>query len=311
MLVERALSGRIEVAVQCSAVVSLFWLSVASLGVTGAVGCIAGEPSSGADGGPSASSDGNATSTDAAVSAPVVDEVDAGAPLEPSLAVATAQAGSSNACPADMVLVEGAYCPEVKQTCLRWLDEGKFWNFRCAVYGKPTCASAERTPMKFCIDRYEYTKQGDKLPEVHHSWTSAGAVCASQGKRLCLESEWQFACEGPEMHAYPYGDGFHRSAATCNIDRSNLGKPNSGLRDLRSPAGAHPQCVSPFGVYDMSGNVEEWTTLDHPTDPKDTSSMKGAWWLPGRNHCRAATTGHGHTYEGGQVGVRCCDDVAK
>jgi formylglycine-generating enzyme required for sulfatase activity len=208
-----------------------------------------------------------------------------------------------------MVLVEGDYCPDVKQTCLRWLDPpGTYGNFRCVVYGKPQCMSEQKAPMRFCIDRYEYTKAGDTLPEVHHSWTTAGEVCAAQGKRLCMESEWQFACEGPQMHAYPYGDGFHRDAMACNIDRTNLGKPNAGLRDLRTPSGSHPRCVNDFGIYDMSGNVEEWATLDHPTDPKDKSSMKGAWWLPGRNHCRAATTGHGETYQGGQVGVRCCAD---
>ena len=283
---------------QCSAVVRA---SVVTLASVLFAGCIAVESSSTPDGGMPTPSDAGVADVDPP------NDVTA---VEPT--VAMAKAPTATACPADMVLIEGTYCPDVRQTCLRWLDEGKFWNFRCAVYAKePTCASSEKVPMKFCIDRYEYTKPGDKLPEVHHSWTSAGAVCAAQGKRLCFESEWQFACEGPDMHPYPYGDGFHRNATTCNIDRTNLGKPNAGLRDLRSPAGAHPECVSPFGVYDMSGNVEEWTTLDHPTDPKDTSSMKGAWWLPGRNHCRAATTGHGHTYEGGQVGVRCCADLGQ
>ncbi len=212
-------------------------------------------------------------------------------------------------CPDDMVLVAGEYCPEVRHTCLRWMDPpGTYGNFRCAVYAKPArCASTERVAMRFCIDRDEYTKPGYERPEVHHSWTSASAVCAEQGKRLCLESEWQFACEGEEMRPYPYG--FVRDASACNIDRKNLGKPNSGLRDLRAKAGSHPKCVSPFGVRDMSGNVEEWATLDEPKDPKDRSSMKGAWWLPGRNHCRAATTGHGETYSGSQVGVRCCKDV--
>ena len=292
---------------QCSAV--LFprsFLPLLSLSVLSALGCGAVGAASAEEAGlPDASAEAPAPLEPLAMQ--VMEVAPPTTPVSPP-ASPTAWP-SPSACAADMVLVEGDYCPDVKQTCLRWLDEGRFWNFRCAAYGKPACASAARTPMRFCIDRYEYTKPGEKLPEVHHSWTSAGAVCASQGKRLCLESEWQFACEGPEMHAYPYGDGFHRSAATCNIDRSNLGKPNSGLRDLRAPADAHPQCVSPFGVYDMSGNVEEWTTLDHPSDPRDTSSMKGAWWLPGRNHCRAATTGHGHTYEGGQVGVRCCADL--
>ena len=58
----------------------------------------------------------------------------------------------------------------------------------------------------------------------------------------------------------------------------------------------------------MTGNVEEWTTLDKGKAP-DRSSMKGAWWLPGKNTCRAATIGHGEVYQGKQVGVRCCRDA--
>jgi sulfatase modifying factor 1 len=224
-------------------------------------------------------------------------------------AAASPDAGLGDApappCPPEMILVEGDYCPDVLHTCLKWLDPpGPYEKFRCARYGKPQCRSAQRAHLRFCIDRDEYTPPGEALPAVHHSWTTAKGTCASLGKRLCLESEWQFACEGPEMRPYPYG--LERDATACNIDRMDLGKPNSGLRDDREPAGSHPRCLSPFGVRDMSGNVEEWATLDHPTNPSDRSTMKGAWWLPGRNHCRAATTDHGETYEGAQVGVRCC-----
>jgi len=216
------------------------------------------------------------------------------------------------ACAADMVLVEGDYCPDVRHTCLDWIDPpGTYQHFRCARYGAAVCASPKRIAKRFCIDRDEYTAPGEKLPLAHQSWTSARATCESLGKRLCLESEWQFACEGEEMRPYPYG--FVRDAKACNIDRNNLGRPNAGLRDLREPAGSRPSCVSPFGVRDMSGNIEEWATLDTPgvshEGQPDRSTMKGAWWLPGRNHCRAATTGHGETYEGAQVGIRCCADV--
>ncbi|MBI2389550.1 MAG: SUMF1/EgtB/PvdO family nonheme iron enzyme [Deltaproteobacteria bacterium] len=214
-------------------------------------------------------------------------------------------------CPSEMILVTGKYCPDVRHTCTQWMDPpGTYEHFRCARYGIPVCASPEKIALSFCIDRDEYTAPGDTLPLAHQSWSSARTRCESLGKRLCMESEWHFACEGEEMRPYPYG--FERDATACNIDRTNLGKPNSGLRDLREPAGSHPRCVSPFGVRDMSGNVEEWATLDKPPPsdggPIDRSTMKGAWWLPGRNHCRAATTGHGETYEGGQVGVRCCKD---
>ena len=211
-------------------------------------------------------------------------------------------------CPADMIAITGNYCPEVIQNCEKWMDKGAYEFYRCAKYTQPSkCKSKVRTPMRFCIDRYEYTAPGEKLPAVDHSWTTATALCKELGKRMCMEPEWQFACEGEEMRPYPYG--FVRDASACNIDRMNLGKPNAGLNDLREPGNARPNCVSPFGVYNMSGNVEEWATLVHPVRGTDRSTMKGAWWLPGKNTCRAATTGHGETYKGKQVGVRCCRDL--
>jgi sulfatase modifying factor 1 len=232
------------------------------------------------------------------------------APVDASLIVDAAPSDDAGACPSDMVLVSGSYCPEPLQICRRWLDPpGPYQDYRCAEYAEPaTCPKKPgnaRVPMRFCIDREEYVPPGDpsKLPLAHQSWTSAGEVCAGQGKRLCLESEWQFACEGEEMRPYPYG--FKRDATACNIDRMDLGRPNSGLKDDRAPITDYPRCLSPFGVHDMSGNIEEWATLDHGVAPQ-RSSMKGAWWLPGKNTCRARTLGHGEVYAGAQVGVRCC-----
>jgi formylglycine-generating enzyme len=219
--------------------------------------------------------------------------------------VAAADAGG---CPKEMVLVEGEYCPAVELVCLKWMDPpGPYHDYRCAEYKHPVTCTAPREKKRFCIDREEYVAPGDALPLANQSWTTAGEVCASRGARLCLESEWQFACEGPDMHPYPYGDGFTRDLKACNIDRTDLGMPGNGLKDLRAPVTDYPRCVSPFGVHDMSGNVEEWTTLDKGKAP-DRSSMKGAWWLPGKNTCRAATLGHGEVYFGKQVGVRCCHD---
>jgi sulfatase modifying factor 1 len=220
---------------------------------------------------------------------------------------AGADASGPKSCPVDMVLVEGEYCPNVRQVCKRWIDPpGAYREYRCAEYVQPATCSGDRVHKRFCIDREEWVKPGDTLPIAHQSWTSAGNVCESRGDRLCLESEWQFACEGDEMRPYPYG--FKRDATACNIDRMNLGRPNAGLNDLRAPISAYPKCLSPFGVHDMSGNVEEWATLDEGKAP-DRSSMKGAWWLPGKNTCRASTLGHGEIYEGPQVGVRCCKDL--
>jgi formylglycine-generating enzyme required for sulfatase activity len=202
-----------------------------------------------------------------------------------------------------MVLVDGDYCPSPKHVCKRWLDTGMYAGYRCAEYEEPVVCTSKRVHKRYCVDREEYVKPGEGLPVAHQSWTSAKTTCESEGKRLCLESEWQFACEGEEMRPYPYG--FKRDATACNIDRMNLGGVGNRLHDLRAPVSAYPECMSPFGVHDMSGNVEEWATLDHGRG----SAMKGAWWLPGKNTCRAVTLGHGDIYEGPQVGIRCCKDA--
>lgn len=246
-----------------------------------------------------------------AAAAPSSPAADAQAPA-PSASIArmidpTPPSPTPAPCPSDMVMVEGEYCPTPVQTCKRWLDPpGPYEFYRCAEYMAPSVCKGSRVKERFCIDREEYVAPGETLPLANQSWSSAKETCEGLGKRLCLESEWQFACEGDEMRPYPYG--FVRDATLCNIDRVDLGKPNGGLKDLREPIADRPKCLSPFGVHGMSGNVEEWSTIDEGKAPQ-RSSMKGAWWLPGKNTCRSRTVGHGEIYRGKQVGVRCCRDA--
>src|SRR5687768_6799296 len=119
---------------------------------------------------------------------------------------APAEPASEPVCPANMVLVEGNYCPRVELNCKRYLDpKGRYEQFRCAEYGPSKCLSKERKHLRFCIDRTEFTEPGQALPANHKSFTNGEQVCAAQGKRMCRESEWNFACEGEEMRPYPYG----------------------------------------------------------------------------------------------------------
>lgn len=222
-----------------------------------------------------------------------------------------AKPAKGGACPKSMVLVEGDYCPDVRHECKRWLENsGRYKHYRCEEYTKATCLSKQREHKRFCIDRDEYAPKGEKLPASHQSWTNAHETCSSLGKRVCLESEWVFACEGEEMRPYPYG--WKRDADACNADRVDIYMPDGSLRDLRVGAKDKPRCVSPFGVHNLSGNLEEWTTIDvsaslWPPRP----AMKGAYWQPSRNHCRAAQTAHDRFYKGTETGFRCCADVAE
>lgn len=208
-----------------------------------------------------------------------------------------------------MVLVEGDQCLDVEQVCLRWLDPPPYQNLRCAEYKKPVRCRGARTRARFCIDRDEYPEKhvgSETLPRVNTSWLEARSLCEARGARLCKEREWEFACEGEEMSPYPYG--FKRDSSACNTDRTDLGGPNQKLNDHRAPAAAFPGCVSPFGVRNMVGNVDEWVERENVAPPS-RSALRGGWWLPGRNRCRAATLGHAESYAAKQVGFRCCKDA--
>jgi len=211
-----------------------------------------------------------------------------------------------SACPDGMVLVEGEYCPEVQHECLRYLDPpGRYHEFRCAEYAKPRCLSKKRRSLRFCIDRDEYNQPGEVLPANHQSFTHAEKACGQLGKRVCRESEWNFACEGEEMRPYPYG--FQRDPSACNADRTDIVTPSGELRDLRAPADAFPRCVSPFGVRNLAGNLEEFVAMDGAGPPRP--AMKGAYWQPSRNFCRANQTAHDRYYHGTETGFRCCADA--
>jgi formylglycine-generating enzyme len=220
--------------------------------------------------------------------------------------VALASRPRSAACPAGMLLVDGRYCPEPVHVCERWLDPpGRYHDFRCAEYAQPARCDAPRTRLRFCIDRDEYAKPGNPLPANHQSLVLAERTCAALGKRVCREREWVFACEGEELRPYPYG--FRRDAGACNADRTPIVDSSGKLLDLRVGSEEFPGCTSPFGVRHQAGNLEELVALDATAPPR--AALKGAYWQPGRNTCRAVQTAHDAHYSGVETGFRCCADA--
>jgi sulfatase modifying factor 1 len=259
----------------------------------------------GGHGPPSATAEALARAAPVSI-APAPQVISDTAPAAPALLPIPTPAEAS-ACPKEMVLVEGGYCSEVLQVCARWLDDETLPFARCAEYHSPSRCIGNRVQERFCIDRYEYTAPGQDLPLNYQSFSKASALCGSLGKRLCTESEWNFACEGEDMRPYPYG--FNREPK-CNQDRDDLYEVNPHrqiLADRRERADARPECVSPFGVFNMVGNMDESVLREGPehVDPF-RNALKGGWWMPARNRCRPATTAHDDYYNDIQVGVRCC-----
>lgn len=223
-----------------------------------------------------------------------------------------------------MVLVEGKLCPAAIEVCMKehpeWVHDHRK-SERCLIYKKPTvCATHVRIPMRFCIDRYEWPDKKGALPRTLTPWYTARKLCASVGKRLCDEPEWLFACEGEQMLPYTYG--YKRDPTKCSIDRPYIRrralikrwdecmkdpvcKKEFARLDQRKPSGSMPGCVSPFGVYDMNGNVNEWVNIPGAKYPH-RAGLKGGWWGPVRDRCRPTVIFHKEEDWGYEVGFRCC-----
>lgn len=102
----------------------------------------------------------------------------------------------------------------------------------------------------FYIDLYPWPNEPGAIPTSNVTRDEADSLCASKGKRLCTELEWERACKGPENTTYEYGDAYRSAACGTGVDPELA---------ARRPSGENTQCKSGFGVSDMHGIVFEWT----------------------------------------------------
>jgi iron(II)-dependent oxidoreductase len=129
-----------------------------------------------------------------------------------------------------------------------WSPEGWAWRSRFSGL----------RPLSFTTPGFDAPEQ----PVSGVSWYEASAYARWAGRQLPTELQWEKAARGPDRRRFPWGEALPRSAL-CNFN-SNVGRT--------TPPGAYPEGKSPYGLHDMSGNVNNWC--------RD-------WYWPGfYEHCR-------------------------
>ena len=185
-------------------------------------------------------------------------------------------------------------------------------------YKKYVDEAKRRSPEHFEARMYPPGKADHPVTFV--SWKDAKRYCEWAGKRLPTDMEWEKAGRGTDGRTFPWGNIFEMHAANTPVRWEDL-----KMEGDTSPVGSFEAGVSPYGLYDMSGNVWEWTAswyMQYPGNARKTENYGkkyrtlkgGSWWDCSFYQCGISAPVYNRSFFSSKVknssfGFRCAKDA--
>ena len=196
-----------------------------------------------------------------------------------------------------------------------WIDKYEVTNLQHKQF---IDATHRKSPRHF--RNRTYPKGKVDHPVVFVSWYDAHDYCQWAGKRLPTDVEWEKAARGKDDRDYPWGNDFDTNKVNSPVRWESLNIPGD-----TTPAGAFEGGKSPYGLYDMAGNVWEWTDSWYTQYPGNTWSSEnygeqykvlkgGSWWDCSFYQCGVSAPVFNRSYfkqsvRNSSFGFRCAKDA--
>jgi formylglycine-generating enzyme required for sulfatase activity len=202
-----------------------------------------------------------------------------------------------------------------------WIDKTEVTNVMYTKCEQADACEQPHTTTSYSRSYYYGDPQYNYYPVVYVDWNQANAYCAWVNARLPTEAEWEKAARGTDGHKYPWGDAFDGTKANfCDVNCPLHWKEvdyNDGYPDT-APVASFINDLSPYGVFDMLGNVSEWVAdwYTYPIkinisaeNPQGLESwmnrvLRGGSWAD-LNWVNLASRSEGKSYELFRAGFRC------
>jgi formylglycine-generating enzyme len=201
-----------------------------------------------------------------------------------------------------------------------YIDKFELTNSRYLEFVKATNHRIPQNPKNATRNLWEGDTITESLadrPVINVDWADANAYCQWAGKRLPTEAEWEKAAKGTADRRFPWGN-VEPTNKHLNFNQQWIGEKTL------MPVGSYELGKSPFGVYDMAGNVWEWVNdwydakyyekspAKNPMGPESGTKrvLRGSGWQNETPTVRIFTrVDSDPTIRNESTGFRCAMDV--